>query len=488
MHWRRALSSSSQRGLAYTIAAAMAVGIIISISTAAAGVLALAILGIAIILARHPKWQDVCALYLLLLITLSSGINSPRGVPLAFLGLFFLCLTIPSDTRPISGRLMRAVISIVVILSLWGLVRLSQDIPKYGAILSLRDALWIPDILATFVGYALYRRLGAHVENKLTMLAATAIIYACLFPMRVTLQNLGATAADEPIVGFAELTLILPFSLFWFVTRPGKRLHIVLLSLCLVELFLLQSRTLYLIMLPALLAVAIATVRSGIGARITTRLSALSLSLFVVLLAAPYLPRIEGRVGPLSVNTFASQINTLHGGEGPGAGGVEQREAWGNLVLHDLQQRTLGIVVGTGFGRDFLNGFKSTRGIPVRKPHNDYIEIIGRMGLLGFLPWICLLSIVLVTTYIASRTVPFAPAIFGFQVVVLFTAATQPVFAFEYSAVPFWLLWGMVLAAHQTNRLNERIPTSEDQAPRAAQSESSQTRSSQVDVGSVAAP
>jgi hypothetical protein len=488
MRWRPALRAKLSLASVVALGVPLAVGAMVPGFPVAAIMVAVGSVGASLCLVLRRSWQLLCMVYLVALLTVSSGFNSPGGLPLAFLGLVALLATLPKDARPAQEGAMVLTAWVMAILGLWGMARLIWDIPEYGAFLALRDGLWIPDIMAAFVGYALYRKLGDKSESWLAFLAVAPVLYACLYPLRLTLQGSQLTGAAEPLIGFAGLTLVLPLSLFWLLTRPGRRLHLLLLGLCTLELVFLQSRTLYLILLPALAVVTLGAVRAGIGKRVAVRASSVGLILLVLLLASPYLPEVHGRVGRLSVDTVALQLDTLSGGLGPGAGGVEQRRAWTGSVFHDLRQRPLGLFLGAGLGRDFLQGFTSARGVPVRKPHNDYVEVLGRMGLLGLVPWALLLIVVLATTYRAAKVVPIAPAVLGFQVVTLFTAATQPVFAFEYGGVPFWLFWGLVIAACRAGGSSERRSSGEDEEHPGAAPERLQTRAPAVAVGPLAPP
>jgi O-antigen ligase len=88
-----------------------------------------------------------------------------------------------------------------------------------------------------------------------------------------------------------------------------------------------------------------------------------------------------------------------------------------------------------------------------RKPHNDYVEIISRYGLVGAILWTGLFASLLLPIWRAatSRThsekeraflVWVIAAAFGY----MFIAGTQPLLAFPYGTLPLFMLLGMGLA------------------------------------------
>lgn len=357
-------------------------------------------------------------------------------------------------------RLGRRLLVLLSLLSLVAAGRLLFDFPRFG-VLAGRDALFVFEAWAVFVGYGLARLQGPSlVERRLGLLWRVAVLWLLLFPFRFELAALGPTVGVQrpvPLLDFTSAGFVSVVAFFWFLRdrRPDAG---VLAALSLVVVLMAQSRGAYLGLLGAGLFVLWRSRRSDVAdaRRLMGRLVAATLLVAVMMWAAPPLP---GRLGePVSVGTAAEQLGTLLGNPGPGEGSFRHRlKAWPEVV--DLVSKAdWGWLVGVGLGPDLFEGFAVAGGVLVRKPHNDVLEVWARLGLVGLLPWLALVVSLAVWALRVSMRGPNWWLV-GLQSVVAVTALSQPFFGFAYGGMVYMLLMGMALgSSHSSARLEESVP------------------------------
>jgi O-antigen ligase len=97
----------------------------------------------------------------------------------------------------------------------------------------------------------------------------------------------------------------------------------------------------------------------------------------------------------------------------------------------------------------------------VRKPHDDYLEVFARTGIVGlalFL-WILIAALTPVVRRVRrgdGAEARFCVWILAASCVYLLIAATQPLLAFPYGTVPLFTLLGMgIAAAERSGRLSQ---------------------------------
>jgi hypothetical protein len=249
-----------------------------------------------------------------------------------------------------------------------------------------------------------------------------------------------------PLLGsFSGVSTAAAAGFFFFaLIRPFGRLSYVLAAGFLAELAVFQQRGIYLaIPVAAILVWALAgssgRARTGLAAAFATGVIALALFL-------PLAP--EGRLGPVSPWFTVSQLRTLQGGAGPGSGSYQARVTWFHQVVDEVRARgTEGWLGGVGLGPDLIGNSH------LRKPHNDYLEVFGRLGLPALLIFVGMLLTAVNAVRVAARradseTSRFLWWIFAVAVVFILIAATQPLLAFPYGTIPLFSLLGAGLALH----------------------------------------
>jgi hypothetical protein len=188
--------------------------------------------------------------------------------------------------------------------------------------------------------------------------------------------------------------------------------------------------------------------------QIRRRLAAmLAVGVLAALVFFPFAP--EGRLGEKPGLSFVvAQLASLDGGKAVGTPN-EVRTGWFHKVTKAVGETPQTQLVGLGLGPDLAFGFKDENGYLVRKPHNDFLEVYGRFGIVGFGIFMVMLGSAFVRVVRAARVgVGLAGRFLWFAVAQTFMlaliAATQPLLAFPYGTVPLFFVLGAALAVSES--------------------------------------
>jgi len=407
-----------------------------------------------------PAWLPVIALSLAGLVVLSWGFNNipfPAGgltIPLVdVLLIYALLATIPLWSRLAARvRLVRNLLILLVVLAAISALRLLVDVPRYGATAG-RDALYVLEAWSVLVGLAAGWVLGAsRIDRGLSVLWRIAVLFFLLYPIRDALSELGPLVGIQrptPLIQFTNVGYISAVSLFWFL-QEARRSSPFFAALAILTLLAAQSRgqligVLLTVLVAWLLHSSQSRSHTGRNMRVLGRAVCITAIAFLVLVL---LPPIQGRIGEtVSGSTVVAQLGTLVGQRGPATGTIEHREEAWRQVIDDVSRTPGAWLVGIGYGPDLFGGFKVEGGVDVRKPHNDFLEIWARTGILGLLPWLGLLATLLSWALRVAPRHTYGWWLIALQAATLVAALTQPAFAFAYRGMVYFLLMGLVIGA-----------------------------------------
>lgn len=343
-------------------------------------------------------------------------------------------------------------------------VRVAVDLPVTG-LNALRDSLFLLEATALLVGLAAGRLLGRQrTITAIGWLLVAANLWLCLVPFQSWLE------ARSPIVGLQRPETLVAFNSQSFVPLWGiafavfwrHRAAPVLLFAALAANVLSQYRLSYLLLIPVLLGGRFLDRRvGGEHRRERTRPARLrwaAFGLIALLIISSFTPVFRGRFGQVGVESVLVQLGTLAGGQGPGEGSIDDRAGWWRFSISEVGSSPTALVFGTGLGTDLNNGFRTPDGGLVRKPHNDYLEVPARLGLLGAFLWFGGVAQLGVGLYRRRRDRLAGFALIGL-LVVLAVSFVQPLLAWSYVAIPLWGLVGSALA--------HPVPVAEPFAPNA---------------------
>ena len=429
---------------------------------------ALAIFGIAFVAFDAPRaerWGTLALVGGSLILGYSfSNMGIPSAfipVPLAELLLLPLAAVALLDSRyrPPARLLLPLALFLGIIT-----MRLLIDFPTYRTD-AVRDATTAVEALALVVGYRVVKRDGVQPWiRRLAWIYLGVLVYMSFYPVRDSLR------AFSPIIGLRRDVYLLggyigvqaavaSAALFFGVHARGVR-RIVLVAWGLVLTALLQFRGSY-VLLPISAGVLGWAMRRPLKVILGTFVSIALVGVALSFLAGA---GVEGRRGPLTTDFYAQHIGTLFGEQGPSAGTVQAREEWISRTIDLVRESPVYLLFGVGLGPDLAFGFEepTPQGrVLVRKPHDDFLEVFARTGLVGFVLFLWLLLTPLRAIVRGARadqgpTGRFCAWILAALVIFLGIAATQPLLAFPHGAVPTFFLLGMGAAAAESIARSQR--------------------------------
>jgi hypothetical protein len=333
-------------------------------------------------------------------------------------------------------------------------LRLIASLPDWG-VLAVRDYTTPLEALAIVVGFWAVKEYGLGKWIGVWQVAFLALlVYASLFPFKEQLASLGPVVGLQrptPLLGqFAGAATAISSAFFFFQLHSSRNWAYLLGAWALVLLLILQTRSTYFAVPLAALVVAVASRR--IGGTVPVRLAAgLGLAILALFLIAPLVP--SGRVGAMTPAFYASHISTVIGAEGPSSGTLDDRMEWSRQLWDRLRAQPANMLVGIGPGPDLIGGFRGLEGELVRKPHNDYLEIFARFGIVGAGLWAGLIASALGRIWSGVRRHEmqdeekrFLIWVLALATVYLLISGVQPLMGFPYGTIPLFAALGMGLA------------------------------------------
>jgi O-antigen ligase len=444
----------------------VAVGLLAASSTQAALLaLALSVLFVAAVLRGENLWWDLLFLGLAGSLLLdygfaNAGVQAPVPIPLSAILLAAALAGAALLSRP--GIPRAAPLIFAFGFFCLATIRIVTDYPVWGTG-ALRDYSIAYELGYLLAGYWAMSVFG--LERWLVWLRwifLVCLAYFLLYPWRDTLVSLSPQVGLQrsvPLVGnYVASGAGAAAGLFYFiVVRPFGRRSYVLAALFVPAMLLFQSRGLYV----AVPAAALALVALSLGANSSRIVRSLGITVGIGLAVATaflaFAP--EGRLGRASPDFVRAQLATLTGAEGPGAGSFRDRVTWFNDVIAKVEATDYGWARGVGLGPDLAAGFRP-QAVPgaegdtqilARKPHNDYLEVYARFGLLGLVLFGGMLASAIAITVRGARRARGLEGRFlwwavAVSVVYGVIAAVQPLLAYSYGTAPLFCTLGASLA------------------------------------------
>ncbi|MET4290131.1 O-antigen ligase [Bradyrhizobium sp. LB8.2] len=200
------------------------------------------------------------------------------------------------------------------------------------------------------------------------------------------------------------------------------------------------------------------------------RLSKLAvMALFGVASAAAVLTLgidVPGRLGQsFSWDFLINHVAAIWGGGDDSvkaaADGVDLRLYWFERVLEMVNRDPITSLFGLGYG-EALTPFEGPDGDIVREPHNSFLSVYGRLGLVGFvlflsiqirIYWTCAALVLRATRANNARYRILGQTILCFLLMNLVFSLVEGGFEVSYVAVPYYFMAGVVFSFHQQLRL-----------------------------------
>jgi hypothetical protein len=410
-------------------------------------------------------------------------IFSISGIPINYIFLLLLLLTTKfSNLFHILNA--KKVSSILFFFILFNSLRLIYDFQNYG-IIAFRDATYFIDILYLLIAVNIFSNKIFLINfiNFLKICFVTVIIYVFLWFFRNEVisisPNVQSPLGQNTSLFFNWSTMA--FFLIWFSfykvifsDHNNKFLnYFFLIFFVLFSIIVFQRRFIYLCLI-SLFLISFFFRRDE-----TIKISAY---FFLGLLILPVLNYIgislEGKVGRVTDMFFffdhlASAI--------PGYDGVNNKfevtsntaqkriEFW-SYVLKNQFSNLYTIFFGNGFGSPLVN-FIAIGEVTVREPHNMYLTIFSRSGLVGFLFFI-IMNLKLINIWFEvfnilkknKNSIHFKILIFSgiYFVLIYVSGLVDSNLSYNYFSIIFNILWGGIISLNyictnansQKNKIN----------------------------------
>lgn len=392
------------------------------------------------------------------------------GIPLGDMALILCLATI---NIPVVLTRMTGVVNLTPFLIWWcfGLGRAIVDGFEYG-IWALRDAAQVIESLWLIVAFAVARK-AENVETLfqwLKWLCVAYVVYAIGSPFQDSIASISpsipqaATGEPAPIVGtYANLGLMLLWIAFYLgITEYRNQLGRIsaiagaCLMICAVVI-IGQGRTVYL-QLVALMCIVGFFRRKSVG-----RFGVVVAIMFIVVgTITAFNIKIPGRLTDQFSFSFVIKHVEAIGGIAEGndeglagaASGVPQRLDWWTDILEQEAADAVAFITGLGYGKSLTKNFHMTGGATVREPHNSFMSVFGRLGIIGAISWIWLhaeLFKLWRNVFVHYRRVPGQVSMgrlllmLAFVVLVLGEAVGEDALEKPFNIVPYYCFWGVIL-------------------------------------------
>jgi len=342
------------------------------------------------------------------------------NIPLNFIILFFLFIKSKLHNEIFTYK--DPILKIFFIYLLISLIQLLIGFNKHG-IWALRDGLYFLNMFFFFIAY--FYSINSHSIDKFDKFLSTTAFIGFIYVILVILdfKNFGPTIISQqgnnfPLINFFNLRNIFIWIAFYLLIQENKSLlsnkffPIVLIGLSIISF---QSRTSYLtIFILAIYFVSLNKISiKGI-------FKSIFLLIFIFLIVNLFnlnpSANLSGRLtSEFSIDYLIDHISTLFvfsdsyqfGGTlaGPESSALA-RYGWWAEVIKKNSESLMGILFGQGFGIPLIDFKSSTSGF-AREPHNMFISVYGRQGLIGLLLFCMIIfkSIIRIHRYINSKNI-----------------------------------------------------------------------------------
>lgn len=372
--------------------------------------------------------------------------------------------------RDLLGGLDGALLLICALFPLF--LHLAGDVFRYG-IVSVRDATHYVDMWAFVVGVGFAQSIAAgRIPERtwskfLLFLFVIAALYGLSYPIRDLVAGYSPRVMGYqqrlPVFGYYNMVNITAFSVLMFAVIatkkpmwPGldqhKNIIKLMAGLSAVCLLVMQTRAIFVGLAVVVVILFALGWRREVFALIVIGL----IALLGFELASAYGVGVSGKLGEIGFATAWDMLVSIFGqGDLRGAAhGTHQRLSWWSQLIFESVESPERFLFGRGFGEPLTDFFApGEKGqVIVREPHNSYLSVYARAGLLVFITWIvfklriywCFFS-----SYLrASDDYPRKGFVLWVALFILVNdlrALVEPVYEFPYGAVPIYFIIGFTL-------------------------------------------
>ena len=386
------------------------------------------------------------------------------GLPLAELLLFFSMFLF--NPLIVSARLNK-VLPIWVCYGwiVYGLVHMFFALEQYG-FRAIRQSSPIYEVLFLYIGYAFSMDKGfiLKYDRLLRYAIPVLIFYALTFPFKDIVVGLSPSipssqGISSPIIGNYSSTPIFmvvmaSISLREYLLNDGKKNLVYAALLLGLAIVFFPSRTLILEIFAVLILSTILFGRLS-KRRIIFFYSSLFLGLLVVSFSGFLFSSRLGSNFQLSdywilakeIIGVGDQVKQLSSGN-------EQRYFYWANIISRWSDSIDTIIFGMGYGVPLIEFFDKT-GALVTEPHNSFVSVLGRGGIIGITLFLLFKGFIFRILYTAVRSYKTDPEYANLYTFVLFlficmiiNALGEAPYVSPYLAVPYYFSVGVALRAY----------------------------------------
>ncbi|KJS42814.1 MAG: hypothetical protein VR70_03660 [Rhodospirillaceae bacterium BRH_c57] len=390
------------------------------------------------------------------------------GIPLGELVLMVYLMTI-TWPRVLHDMGRTTYLPIFVLWWGYGAIMVSIGALKYGP-WALRDATSMIESLYVIVGFAVASN-PRQLDRFFRWLGIAALLYVAMLWGYFDSVNLrqysptlqGGQGQDVALIFYypfaSNFVLWAAAGLLLFFTRHPRWGKFALMGagmLIAFALVVVQARLTYL-QIVALVALFMLLRRSTLT-RATLLIPMMFVGLGLFLMAGV---QVGGRITEqvdfdFFINHVLSIVGMGEGGESieQANSGVPLRLQWWENIWDQLTEGIHHMLFGLGYGIPLVDFGVGEEGVKVREPHNSYLSLLARLGIVGVVLWVSM-HIALLSAW--WRAWSFARRM-GWQewddrliwlmtFFILLWVAALPEDGFEkpFFAIPYYIMWGVVL-------------------------------------------
>jgi hypothetical protein len=386
------------------------------------------------------------------------------GVPI---GEVTLILALATINLPRALSRMSLVVPIMPFLVWWGfgMGRAFFDLTVHG-MWALRDAVHVMESMFLIVAFVMAgSRAGFERFFKWLMpLVAIGAVYGLLYPFKDQIEAASPVVYSGngypvPIFGsMVNTPYLMVMGAAWLILFRGRSLIANLLAIVLIGAMvaMFQARTLYLILI-AVFGFFVLYRRSTAG-----NISLIVYIAALMLAAIPLLNlQMTGRLGAefsfgFMVNHFLAIFglgSDEYQGIAAAAEGVDQRLEWWTKIFNQMLADPFKLLLGLGYGIP-LTDFAGNTGAIVREPHNSYISVLARTGLVGGTAWAIIMASLVYRWHLTVRRCQAIGwrdgenrllLLMVYFICIWVLALGEDGFEKPFNLIPFYVFWGFIL-------------------------------------------
>ena len=381
--------------------------------------------------------------------------------------IVLVLLVLLLDFRKITKEISKITnISFFIMWLFLGLIYLILGYFEYG-LLALRKGSHSIDAFYIFVGFYFIsnKKLYLNFFNNFRIIFLILLIYILLIPFKEIISNLVPNISGTKGVGvtkslfnYSSISVVLLWIGF-YVFINFKNIKVLNLNKNIIAFFFLfisvvifQQRFIYLSLFIVLIFLIFLN---------EINLKKIFVGTFYLIIISFTLLffdfNVEGRVGTFSlkflINHILSTFGIYNEVTAAAAGTVDQRIIWIKEVLNNSLLSFERFLFGIGYGKPLIE-FNVSKSVIATEPHNAFLSLYGKMGIVGFSLWI-ISHIFFIRTW--KKTYDFLKekkladkknkilGLFIFIIIIMVSSFTNSMFEETYRAIIYYIIWGIIL-------------------------------------------